>query len=490
MGDTMTPGTFYVSPSQTNEDKAMVRLSIFGNRYRFSLFFDGTLNNKHNIDLYAAKPGLYKGKGDSYLSAYSNVAKMHDYLDTSAHFGYDGHKKIYIDGIGTSRGQTDSDFLGAALGASSDGIVTKVDETVSLVADMLNTATKAARAALPAGQKLLVEMLSFDVFGFSRGAAAARHFIHRVMGEPMTVNARLAELNYDIQVLDIEVTFAGLFDTVASHGIYHRDDVAYLHLDAVALANRVVHLTAADEYRSNFILTDISSAVALGRGLEIALPGAHSDIGGGYTSLEDETNWEVYAPKSITGSTASPTVMETDRKWLVAQGWYTEKELTVDLKLSTIIANRKGIKDTYSRIPLRIMVHHASQAGLSFDQAKLEAREPLESPPGPLSLSDLGGGQPFDPSHLSFDETLLPDLAAGASPALQAWSEKSAFLEIKEKLGTDGTGPWQSDEFTKNQIKILRHRYFHFSCRYAAVPLAPHAPRWVGSSRVRDRFEG
>lgn len=88
----------------------------------------------------------------------------------------------------------------------------------------------------------------------------------------------------------------GLFDTVASYGANFNNDTYELHLNfGNGYANKVVHLVALDEFRMNFSLTNIKSAVRLSSrngkgqmGYELRIPGAHSDVGGGYLSWTEK----------------------------------------------------------------------------------------------------------------------------------------------------------------------------------------------------------
>lgn len=420
-------------------------------RYRFSLFFDGTGNNRYNIDSFKATGVAH---GDSYKAEYSNVVKMFDYLHTTNHPGFEAHQKIYIEGIGTARGAGDSD-LGQGLGTSSFGVRARVDDTISLIADRLNQATQSKRQSLPAGQKLEVEV-SFDVVGFSRGAAAARHFVHRMLVEGpcgSLLDGRLdefrkahPELGYNITIVFAEVIFAGLFDTVSHEGVSQSNDVRALGLDSIKLARRVVHLTAADEYRENFALTTVQSVPAKAR-MEISLPGAHSDIGGGYKVIETEDDIVVMQNPAVIHGIAPPEPMDEDARWLTSQGWYKTHELNKELR--TIKANRVAIPNIYSRIPLRIMVHQATKADLEFEN--IAAREPLDS-------------------------------------ALEA---------LYAKMGPDGGGDWE-DEPVLIKIWTLRHTYLHFSSKYEGT-LNVHAPRLVVTTddknvrhwhREREVFRG
>jgi type VI secretion system secreted protein VgrG len=93
---------------------------------------------------------------------------------------------------------------------------------------------------------------------------------------------------------DVSINLIGLFDTVAAisdplHGDFSPgDDVnrgvnLYLPPDC---ARQVIHLQALDEYRADFSLNNVHHAH-----LQIGLPGAHSDVGGGYLPRAREKLW-------------------------------------------------------------------------------------------------------------------------------------------------------------------------------------------------------
>jgi hypothetical protein len=150
-----------------------------------------------------------------------------------------------------------------------------------------------------------------DTFGFSRGATAARYCIHRILYDVSTHTERLGKLpsfkkrlvQAGYELGELQVKAVGLFDTVSSFGIAYIDtsDVRTLHLDAVKEAQAVYQLAAAEEYRFCFSLTNIDSAVSAGKGCQIFLPGAHSDIGGSYVHETGEHNvvWTEEGSESI-----------------------------------------------------------------------------------------------------------------------------------------------------------------------------------------------
>jgi type VI secretion system secreted protein VgrG len=136
-----------------------------------------------------------------------------------------------------------------------------------------------------------VERVEFDIFGFSRGAAAARHFANEVQkGEKsplaalLPANATLFTEDFSWRTnTDVSINFIGIFDTAAAVGSLADGDFSVhdannpgvnLYL-APDVAKKVVHLVARDERRHNFSLNSAGAA-------DIVLPGVHSDLGGGY----------------------------------------------------------------------------------------------------------------------------------------------------------------------------------------------------------------
>ncbi|MCR9247692.1 MAG: DUF2235 domain-containing protein [bacterium] len=110
------------------------------------------------------------------------------------------------------------------------------------------------------------------VFGFSRGAALARRFAAIVRKK-----SRFDDLN---------VQFLGAFDTVASIGKPNLDeddkpvsDVVFEDRKISPAIKQALHLVALDERRKAFMPTLMNAEE---RVTEVWLPGAHSDIGGGY----------------------------------------------------------------------------------------------------------------------------------------------------------------------------------------------------------------
>lgn len=136
-----------------------------------------------------------------------------------------------------------------------------------------------------------IERIEFDIFGFSRGAAAARDFANEVVKGKKSIFANavpagtlgLAD-SFSWKTQDeVSINFIGVYDTVAAisnplladvdgHNAYNPGINIRLAPDA---AKKIVHLVAQNERRYNFALNSLGAA-------DIVLPGAHSDLGGGY----------------------------------------------------------------------------------------------------------------------------------------------------------------------------------------------------------------
>ncbi|QDC09484.1 DUF2235 domain-containing protein [Oceanicola sp. D3] len=240
------------------------------------VFFDGTGNNAANVR------GPSSRISDSYNSALSNVVLLHDrYIIDSASWprnscGYAIKRgAIYKQGIGTTAGESDwwpTNKYGAAVGMGPTGVESRV------YAACLDVGTK----IMELSPGVEPEEVVLDVFGFSRGAAAARYFVNCFRQGYIVYNGNKASLP---EGRNVRIRFVGVFDTVAAIGDGTDDDNGDVNVHMkTAQADAIMHLTAEHEYRTNFRLNHNHP----GGGPYQELPGAHSDIGGGYSSTEDE----------------------------------------------------------------------------------------------------------------------------------------------------------------------------------------------------------
>ncbi|WP_261538406.1 T6SS phospholipase effector Tle1-like catalytic domain-containing protein, partial [Burkholderia multivorans] len=151
----------------------------------------------------------------------------------------------------------------------------------------------------PGGQlNRSIKKVWVNVFGFSRGAAGARVFVNRLINTWAPDGMIAGAIPY-------EVNFLGIFDTVASVGLPDTAtaaiDIADLDghwvwtangaLNIPASVKKCVHFFSIHEQRMSFPLDSIRERhaypVGAPRRIEVAYPGVHSDVGGGY-ALNDE----------------------------------------------------------------------------------------------------------------------------------------------------------------------------------------------------------
>jgi hypothetical protein len=130
-----------------------------------------------------------------------------------------------------------------------------------------------------------------DIFGFSRGAAEARVFASWL--NQILVKGAFAGI-------PVHFRFLGIIDTVASAGFFSGivsgiaggdgGHSGWAHHESLLIPTSVkncVHMVAMHELRKNFPLDSVRiNGVLPSNCQEIAYPGAHSDVGGGYAPGE------------------------------------------------------------------------------------------------------------------------------------------------------------------------------------------------------------
>jgi len=417
---------------------------------RIGLFFDGTGNNASNSalgalcgahhpvqadDLDASCQPYMADPDSSYGNDVTNVRKLLDlYMESPRAQGETLHqlisRRLYIEGIGTKSGEKDS-LIGSGTGRGDTGVESRVQEAFVGIKAFISDIIKE-------NPDCEISSLTFDAFGFSRGAAAARHFANEVvrgkngpLGPALRDNAKALSRSFADQYLqDINMGFIGLFDTVASvAGLTNLGNVSSsiapgikLHL-ASRYFSHVVHLVARDELRANFALSSVSPDHR-----EITLPGAHSDIGGGYLT-ESEECVLVSPMQALTvrqGTDVKTTSIYRDaaqaKARMVADGWPASvleivtpapKLLPADpqdrlaprqLRVYAGLQLKRPVKGELSRVYLRVMYALAKQNGAPFDD--IDKNDPNYSVPAelqPLCDRFVGG----DYSTTAADEALL-----------------------------------------------------------------------------------
>lgn len=402
---------------------------------RISLFFDGTGNNRTNTQERLDDTEVFEDNEDegSFLNDFTNVSRLETRLIGDSSFEHSF--SVYVEGIGTTDREGDSSY-GMGTGLGGTGVVAKVRAGIREVLRGLRG------LGLASGE--IIERLHLDAFGFSRGAAAARHFTHLVLnGDPL--QPQVEDLGHPVE--ELAVHFVGLFDTVASYGVQHSNDTRDLDLDAIRSAQVVVQLAAAEEHRKNFRLTNIDSAVAAGVGTEIFLPGVHSDIGGGYTDHYDEVELQILDFDGLSND-AMERRFARERNWLIDSGWYLADEIADVNFWNELKVTRRGIRNHYTRIPLKHMAYFASQTGLRFDS--ISTHHPI-------------------PAALASIESLV-DAHVDAHVAGTTTSTATHWWVMRTP-----------------DYKRLRHRYLHFSSFYGNIANAPQFTNDDPMNGTRER---
>ena len=381
---------------------------------RATLFFDGTCNNRANTTSRLStgtsqQPYLDNSSqdmstamsGDSYTNEHTNIVKLEKMLNNSQKGDFDSHFKIYTEGAGTENLDEDSS-MGAGFGTGDTGLVKKTEKAI-------NALVRQIQSGASGGETVSITL---DSLGFSRGAASARHFVYLTSpGSDFDLSALLKKKG--VKVSTITYRFVGLYDTVSHHGYKMSNDVADLHLSAISIASKIVHIVAADEYRYNFPLIDTTVA----GGTVVELPGVHSDIGGGFRDLHDELN-----VKLLSLSTGSYIKMraryEREKKWLIDEGYFKDIPTEIIDKDKSVTLNRYKIRNTFAHIPLLIMKNYAAKEDLKFrEQGNLYT----------LTLS-----------YINSDRVLL---------------------SFYNTVGAMGTGKWRSN---KPLAQSIRYKYVAF----------------------------
>lgn len=293
------------------------------------LFFDGTRNNRFS---------------DMPFNSHTNIARLYDaYRDRPG----EGYYAIYFPGVGTSFpeiGEHGEHTSGTAfaIGAESRvlfgllAVINRINRSVFFEQDLIDsiqikalcgysTMSATERIALEkiglsgslAGdgsglclresalcslanelEKKLhskevpkIKMCFIDVFGFSRGAAEARVFCQWFA--QLLTGEKFAGISVRLRFLGIIETVAsagysdGILGTITNTTGGHVGWANEKYLPIHPMVENCLHQVAMHELRKNFPLDEVTVDGALPpRCQEVAYPGAHSDVGGGYEPEE------------------------------------------------------------------------------------------------------------------------------------------------------------------------------------------------------------
>lgn len=332
---------------------------------------DFTQDEKYSVNIDEELEDLIDESISAQSNDFSNIALLEPYYQSKAQEMIGDNEfvyRIYVSGCGTSRKLKNkgSKLFGSGFGYLSTGVVQKVKDAINAIKSKLIKYDKPCISEVN---------IDYHIFGFSRGAAEARLFVNvlsksasNISLVKKTTKTKTIKKGKNVSLISnqktISIPFVGLFDTVSSIGTpaNHKNNVNDYGLNVLAQAEEVkniFHICALDEYRANFSLTPVPECEKL---LEIYIPGAHSDIGGGYAVGYDgaagilKNNYLSEFPLSDNFIHNVSTVS------LMDLGWYNEtktnKDILLDENDDVVVLNRYS-KKGYNYIALHLMSDYA-----------------------------------------------------------------------------------------------------------------------------------
>ncbi len=300
--------------------------------FRIGVFFDGTGANDKNdaykerrgnksrsnvARLFAAYPQVQGESAKIYISGVGTVDIEEDSLRPSiidAEKDETGPEQAFgVSVKQTSGGDVIDAILGPTLGPLGKALFNYADGENGAFYKWQSLLSQLRREIKLQGDKYAeFNHIVFDVIGFSRGAALSRHFVNALYQglpdyqRPVTgkrtdvaiyphllgneTNKKFSDAGgYERdETKGVSVRFLGLFDTVGSFYLAGNNDEGNFKLGLEpTMATTVLQLVAQHEYRKNFPLTSLIRDNRLPDNFhQEYLPGCHTDVGGGYPSLE------------------------------------------------------------------------------------------------------------------------------------------------------------------------------------------------------------
>ena len=231
--------------------------------------------------------------------------------------------------------------------------------------------------------------LKIDLFGFSSGAAVARNFANLLNSDREVLDEIRTVLRKNNNVLkELTFGFLGLFDTLKIN--LGNPTKTGINLDLKDIkADAIFHLTAMHEFRKNTPLlsvfnsklpttsTDLdtfgSKSNRVTNTFEFAVPGSHTDIGGGNSLFEDEDYIINHKPTFTAANLIDSIQNIIDTNLLLAPLFSTVKfEYNIFRGGYTAINRRKNVYGHLQLLYARLMVDTAVQFGVPFNLSEFE----------------------------------------------------------------------------------------------------------------------
>ena len=320
--------------------------------------------------------------------------------------------------------------------------------------------------------------IEFTVYGFSRGAAAARHFIHIIINgfsdlKNFDYTQKLKTKLSDHNIQEIKFSFVGLFDTVSSYNLDgtmgEQSNVQALGLDSLKLGEviKVFHIAAADEHRKNFGLTTMHSGASKGK--EIILPGVHSDIGGSYHDNVVE-ELVVYNVDVVYMSDQDKIDAKEDIQRLIDKGWFDITDVYHGKEKNKFLIKDQPILDALTSWN-EIKVRRSRTGGISNKYARIPFTLMYEEcGVDKFNTEDIENNKDVSIEWKMLNDKLKDDFIYRIAHSIKA---NPSNLSLNE-----------------DDLKKLRKKYFHFSAHYNGFlegMIAPYKPRFDKKTKLRTR---
>ncbi|MEL1255774.1 DUF2235 domain-containing protein [Flavobacterium sp. DGU38] len=452
-------------PKEDNKERNDVYLGVF---------FDGTSNNRENIEGRRKNPELKNtsasnkdGSNTSYGNDHSNVDRLEKaYPKNKGNHYY----SVYVEGIGTKNPDKNDDGTldyygdftrGQGYGTGETGLFEKVEKGCQ---DIVRKLKKE--------KEKNISTLYVDIFGFSRGATAARIFVNELykVKNPRdkdsynlgNLGKAFKELSYKVKPYRVKIRFLGLYDTVSSYGSNVFDDIDTDKVPLqIPIVGFTVHLTAEDEYRENFPLTNIASAGA--NSIELTLPGCHSDIGGGYKNGEE-----------IVILTESAPIIEAEKKHVLEQGWFLPDQLKERPPLVPYyLKGTRTLSNKYSFVILHLMAE--------FGKRKYKI---------PWKYKILNEDYKI-PKELNKVKERIDEYAFEGKPKMKFYTKKQIELkrkkEWKNQQEINDFNTMVTDYYL---LPGLRNKYLHCSASMDGIGMEPQMDNLSNIIRKRKKISG
>ncbi|MFN3295677.1 T6SS phospholipase effector Tle1-like catalytic domain-containing protein [Caldimonas sp.] len=353
------------------------------------------------------------------------------------------------------------------------------------------------------GQLPRVEQINLSVFGFSRGAAAARAFVNWLF-EVCTP----AHGGWTFAGIPLRVGFMGLFDTVASVGMANLFDNGVLtghqawadgSMDIHHAVEQCVHYVAGHEVRACFPLDSVRTGHQYpANAKEVMFPGGHSDVGGGYAPGELGVSPSLDRMMAILPGVrmyhearrAGVPLLPWDELRKDEQDGFSPSDMLIQDFNAYVRAMGFGpapVEQLHRRhmgayFHHRFRQRHTFRQRAPYTRASRQDQQALEHTQDCLirRLATLGGGHPLEP-HYQPQRAVQLHQAMHKAAGLQPSRADRYVYEVVEYMLASPVAP---------EVEHFFDHYVHDSMAGFKEQLNEYAKNGIGFVKFRTVFQG